>query len=248
MTALRILHLYPRELGINGDAGNVMALVRRLEWQGLASEVLTRGIGEKMPKNVDLVHIGTGQAAAQRVVHPDLMTIAKQLRDLADDGVPMLAITAGWQLFGSELELTNGTVLEGVGIFPSRARLVAGRVIGEITGTALDTGLVAGFENHGAVTTLLDGARPIMTVTKGFGNACRDDVPGVRIEGVRDGINMGTSIHGPFLPMNPYFADQLLVSALARHGVELPPAGELICAVDDLAKKSREAVVGRVGG
>lgn len=252
MTALRILHLYPRELGINGDAGNVATLVRRLEWRGLDSEVIRRGMGEAMPGDVDLVHIGTGQAAAQRAVHPDLMTIAGELRDLAAAGVPMVAITAGWQLFGRELELADGTVLEGVGILPSRARLVNARVIGEITGRASAGGpgageLVAGFENHGAVTTLLDDASPVMTVTKGFGNSCRDAVSGVRIEGVRDGVNIGTSIHGPFLPMNPSFADGLLTAALARKGQEFPPPDERIAAVDELARKAREAVVGRVG-
>lgn len=247
MTAVRILHLYPRELGINGDAGNVATLVRRLEWRGLAAEVLPRGMGERMPNEVDLVHIGTGQAAAQRAVHPDLLTIAGRLRDLATDGVPMVAITAGWQLFGRELELADGTVLEGVGILPSRARLVNDRVIGELTGKGADGALVAGFENHGAVTTLLDGAEPVMTVTKGFGNACRDEVAGPRIEGVRDGVNVGTSIHGPFLPMNPSFADGLLAAALARKGRELPPAEARIAAVDELARKAREAIVGRVG-
>lgn len=247
MSALRILHLYPRELGINGDAGNVAALVRRLEWRGISAEVLIRGMGEPMPTNVDLVHIGTGQAAAQRTVHSDLMTIANALRDLAADGVPMVAITAGWQLFGRELELADGTVLKGVGILPSRARLVNNRVIGEITGETSDGGLVAGFENHGAVTTLLDDASPVMTVSRGFGNACRDDVTGERREGVRDGANIGTNLHGPFLPMNPGFADELLTTALKRKGVELPPADERILAVDDLARKAREAVVGRVG-
>lgn len=247
MSAVRILHLYPRELGINGDAGNVAALVRRLEWRGLSSEVLRRGMGERMPKEIDLVHIGTGQAAAQRAVHPDLMTIADRLRDLAADDVPMVAITAGWQLFGRELELADGTVLEGVGILPSRARLVNDRVIGELTGKGPDGALVAGFENHGAVTTLLEGAAPVMTVTRGFGNACRDEVAGPRIEGVRGGVNLGTSIHGPFLPMNPSFADDLLAAALHRRGEELPPADERILAVDELARKARGAIVGRIG-
>lgn len=245
MSALRILHLYPRELGINGDAGNVATLVKRLEWRGLEAEVLHRGLGERMPKEVDLVHIGTGQAAAQRTVHADLLSIAEPLRELAESGVPMVAITAGWQLFGRELELADGTVLEGAGILPSRARLVNDRVIGELTGTGPEGLLIAGFENHGAVTTLLDGAAPIMTVTSGFGNACHDEVAGARVEGVRHGVHLGTSTHGPFLPMNPSFADDLLAAALALKGATLPPADDRIAAVDELARKSREAVVGR---
>jgi CobQ-like glutamine amidotransferase family enzyme len=60
-------------------------------------------------------------------------------------------------------------------------------------------------------------------------------------------VNVGTSIHGPFLPMNPSFADGLLAAALARKGRELPPAEARIAAVDELARKAREAIVGRVG-
>ncbi|MEO6943075.1 MAG: cobyric acid synthase, partial [Terrimesophilobacter sp.] len=82
---------------------------------------------------------------------------------------------------------------------------------------------------------------------KGFGNACRDVVRGARVEGVRDGANMGTSIHGPFLPMNPSFADELLAAALRRKGSDLPPADDRIAAVDELARKAREAIVVRVG-
>lgn len=247
MSELHILHLYPRELGINGDSGNVATLVRRLEWRGIDAVVTLRGMGEPMPKRVDLVHIGTGQAAAQRAVHPDLMTITDRLRDLAADGVPMVAITAGWQLFGRELELADGTVLEGAGILPSRARLVKDRVIGELTGRSEGGRLVAGFENHGAVTTLLDGVKPVMTVMKGYGNACRDEVVGPRTEGVRDGVNIGTNIHGPFLPMNPSFADELLTAALSRKGIDLPPPDQRITDVDELARKARESIVGRVG-
>ena len=247
-STLRILHLYPRELGINGDAGNVMTLVQRAEWRGIEAQVLTRGIGGRLPDHVDLVHIGTGQATAQRTVHPDLMTVAERLREWSSDGVPMLAVTAGWQLFGRELELVDGTVLEGVGILPSRARLVADRVIGEITGTGADGELIAGFENHGAVTTLLDGASPFMTVSRGFGNACRSEVSGPRVEGVRDGVNIGTNLHGPFLPMNPACADEFLRSALRRRGEELPEPDDRTAAVDLLAKNAREAVVARLGG
>ncbi len=29
-----VVHLYPRELGINGDVGNVLALQKRAQWRG----------------------------------------------------------------------------------------------------------------------------------------------------------------------------------------------------------------------
>lgn len=31
---LRILHLYPREMNIYGDWGNVLTIMRRAEWHG----------------------------------------------------------------------------------------------------------------------------------------------------------------------------------------------------------------------
>ena len=249
MTVLRILHLYPHELGINGDVGNVLALVRRAEWRGHTVEVTQRGRGEAMPESCDLVFIGSGQASAQRAVQPDLMTIAPLLRDWAADGVPMLAITAGWQLFGSELELADGTVLEGVGVLPSRARLVKGRANGEFTAVDASGALVAGYENHSAVTTLGDGAEPIATVGHGHGNAGPGSIAtgATRFEGVRDGVRLGTSVHGPFLPMNPSFADQLLADALARHDAELGVGNDELAWADLTAANARAAIVSRVG-
>ena len=45
MTVLRILHLYPAELGINGDAGNVLALAERARWRGIDAEIVTHAPG-----------------------------------------------------------------------------------------------------------------------------------------------------------------------------------------------------------
>ena len=42
---LRILHLYPEELGINGDRGNVTVLVERARIRGIGSEVVRHAPG-----------------------------------------------------------------------------------------------------------------------------------------------------------------------------------------------------------
>ena len=39
MSDLVIAHLYPYEMNIYGDTGNVIALRRRLEWRGLEARV-----------------------------------------------------------------------------------------------------------------------------------------------------------------------------------------------------------------
>ena len=76
---------------------------------------------------------------------------------------------------------------------------------------------VAGFENHAGRTILDEGAEPLGRVVAGFGN---DGVSGH--EGCRLGRAIGTYLHGPLLPRNPWLADWLLAQALAHRTGEAP--------------------------
>src|SRR5204862_8033068 len=70
---------------------------------------------------------------------------------------------------------------------------------------------LVGFENHAGRTILDPGAEPLGRVVAGFGN---DGASGY--EGCRRGRAIGTYLHGPLLPRNPWLADWLLAQALAR--------------------------------
>ena len=70
---------------------------------------------------------------------------------------------------------------------------------------------LAGFENHAGRTRLDPGAEPLGRVVAGFGN---DGESG--FEGCRAGRVIGTYLHGPLLPRNPWLADWLLAQALAH--------------------------------
>ena len=235
-----VVHLYPRELGINGDVGNVTALRKRAEWRGLSLEVHDHEVGAELPTSAHLVHIGSGPVSGQDSVRADLARIAPALRAWADAGVPFLAIAGGWQLLGREFVGLDGTVTEGAGILPTRATLTTDRRVGEVVATS-SLGEIAGFENHGAVTELLDGASPFALVTHREGR-------GPAAEGVIVGRRIGTNLHGPLLPMNPAWADWLL-DAAAEFAGETPTAPVPTQAiVDDRAAKSRDAVRGRLGG
>jgi CobQ-like glutamine amidotransferase family enzyme len=240
VTDLRILHLYPRELGINGDAGNVLALAERARWRGFTAEVLTHDPGDDLPDSVDLVHIGSGPLTAQRAVHDDVLRIAATLRRWRDAGVPVLAIAAGWQLLGEELSTPDGEVLEGAGVFPTRATLGTRRHVAEVLATPRDTALcsaaLAGFENHSATTTLAEGAAPLATLVRGQGN-------GDGTEGVIAGSAIGSNLHGPLLPMNPSLADHLLRNALDA----ALPSDPRIERVDGYAARARSAIAERLG-
>lgn len=235
MSVLRILHLYPAELGINGDAGNVTALVERARWRGLEAEVVRHPVGGTLPETADIVHIGSGPLSSQRAVLEDVQRIAPALRDWRDAGIPILAIAGGWQLLGTELVTAEGERLAGAGVFPSRAQLGATRHVGEIV-VRTAQGTVAGFENHSAVTTL-EGAEPLGTVVSGTGN------DGGQTEGVVLAAAIGTHLHGPLLPMNPSIADRMLATAVRG---EVPPVAATEN-VDRYAANARRAIADRLG-
>jgi lipid II isoglutaminyl synthase (glutamine-hydrolysing) len=81
------------------------------------------------------------------------------------------------------------------------------------------TRMLAGFENHAGRTLLDDGAIPLGRVVHGFGN---DGLSG--FEGCRVARAIGTYLHGPLLPRNPWLADWLLEQALGHASGGTPPS------------------------
>jgi len=90
---------------------------------------------------------------------------------------------------------------------------------------------LAGFENHAGRTKLDPGAEPFGRVVSGFGN---DGESGY--EGCRLGRAVGTYLHGPLLPRNPWLADWLLRQALAHATDGEPP--ELEALPDELESRA----------
>ncbi len=109
------------------------------------------------------------------------------------------------------------------------------RMIGDcLLECELEPGVVrtlAGFENHAGRTHLDQGAEPLGRVVAGFGN---DGESG--FEGCRVGRAIGTYLHGPLLPRNPWLADWLLAQSLAHAGGGDPP--ELEPLADELEERA----------
>ena len=62
MTTLRLCHLYPGEMNIYADRGNIAVFRKRLEWRGLSIVVTEAGIGDPVDPDVhDLYYLGGGQ-------------------------------------------------------------------------------------------------------------------------------------------------------------------------------------------
>ncbi len=245
MTALRLLHLYPAALGINGDAGNVLALRQRLHWRGLRADVLLVEAGQPMPHDVDLVHIGSGPRSARDLLLPDLRERSERLHAWAAAGVPMLGVGAGFQLMSRSIVSAEGIAREAAGLLPVIIRDIADRTVGEVLGMPVDGHRIAGYLNHAVLVERLE-AQPLVALERGpaiGGVAGSSPQP----EGVRDGDLVGTHLHGPVLPMNPALADDLLRRSLARHGEQLPPADDRVTEADERARRARAAIAARLG-
>ncbi len=245
MTALRMLHLYPAALGINGDAGNVLALRQRLHWRGLAAEVVLVEAGQPMPHEVDFVHIGSGPRSARDVLLADVRERSDRLQAWVDAGIPMLGVGAGFQLMSRSIVSAEGASQEAAGLVPVIIRDIADRTVGEVLGMPADGLRMAGYLNHAVQVERL-AAEPFVALERGPSVA---GVPGSapHADGVRVGNLVGTHLHGPVLPMNPSVADDLLSRALARHGEQLPPADDRVTEADERARRARAAIAARLG-
>jgi lipid II isoglutaminyl synthase (glutamine-hydrolysing) len=214
---LRLCHLYPDYLNIYADRGNIAVLTQRARWRGHEVEIEEVGPGETIePAAFDLYYIGGGQDREQALIAPDLAAKGPALREGVAAGVPVLAVCGGYQLLGRFYRDTDGAELPGAGVFPLETVAGKRRMIGDVLlecdlGTGTRT--LAGFENHAGRTHLRDDATPLGRVVAGFGN---DGESGY--EGCRLGNAIGTYLHGPLLPRNPWLADWLLERALERSG------------------------------
>ena len=228
---IRIGHLYPDHLNIYADRGNMAVLARRAEWRGIGFEWQGIGPGEPLdPAAFDLLYVGGGQDREQALVAPDLAARGQALEEALSRGAAILAVCGGYQLLGRSYRDRAGVELPGAGIFDHHTIAGEGRMIGDVL---LDCELqpdlrrpLAGFENHAGRTILGDRAEPLGRVVAGFGNDGRSG-----FEGCRRGRAIGTYLHGPLLPRNPWFADWLLAQALTGPTGEPP---ELEPLSDDL--------------
>lgn len=219
-----IAHLYPAEMNIYGDRGNVLTLVRRLEWRGYQAEVVPVGVGDKFDfTKADIVFGGGGQDRGQVAVGRDLMERRDNLHQAAGEGVVMLTICGTYQLFGRGFTTMEGQEIPGIGIFKAATTGSTHRMIGNIV---VDSpwGKLVGFENHSGETVLEPDQRALGKVAQGFGNNYTG-----RQEGAVANNAFGTYLHGPVLPKNPQFADHLIRQALQRKGInELKPLDDTL--------------------
>jgi CobQ-like glutamine amidotransferase family enzyme len=244
---LRVLALYPDQMNIYADRGNILFLRRRCEWRGIAFRYAVAGAGERFdPDAHDLIYIGGGQDRDQRLVADDMLHTKREALAAAVDGdAVVLAVCGGYQLLGHSYQLGDERI-PGLGLADlETVREPGPRLIGNVAiEVALGGGtrqVLAGFENHGGRTYLGKDAEPLGRVIRGFGNNGGDGFEGVRRRNL-----VGTYLHGPLLPKNAWLADRLIQLAVARRDGAEPRLAPLDDTLEAAAHESaRRAALAR---
>ena len=114
---LRLLALYPDQMNIYADRGNILFLRKRCEWRGIGFAYAAAGPGEGFdPGAHDLLYLGGGQDRDQRAVAADMVETKREaLAAAVDDGAVMLAVCGGYQLLGHSYQLGEER-LPGIGL------------------------------------------------------------------------------------------------------------------------------------
>jgi CobQ-like glutamine amidotransferase family enzyme len=215
---LRIVPVYPELLSIYADRGNVRVLEQRARWRGIEVAVSPLPLGADLdPAAADVILIGGGQDRDQALVAEALRAQVPALRSAIGDGVPVLAVCGGYQLLGHGYADQSGRMTPGTGLVDLETIAGPDRLIGNVLVEVDVDGRrerLVGFENHAGRTALGAGVEPLGRVLAGAGN---DGVSGA--EGCRVGRVIGTYIHGPLLPKNPWLADLVLGWACEHRGL-----------------------------
>ncbi|WIE55990.1 glutamine amidotransferase [Curtobacterium sp. MCBD17_003] len=244
MTAdrLTILHLYPRQMGVSGDRGNVTALVARADAAGIPTEVVRHDVGDSLPTDADVVVVGNGPLSAMRSLGGDPARLAPFLQDAVAAGVPLVAVGGGYDLATREVVPTEGKPVTGLGVFDARAVRGAERRVNyfllDVRAT-LPGGdqRVAGFEDHATRIENIDPTAVFADVVSGGGNQ-----DGTGTDGSATAAAFGTHTQGPLLPLNPHLTDAVLAAATGRLGREYAPDPARTAAVDRYAREARAVI------
>jgi CobQ-like glutamine amidotransferase family enzyme len=240
---LTLTHLYPQNLNLYGDTGNVICLKRRCGWHNIQLTITNVQLGMELhPGETDIYFIGGGQDSDQIRIVEDFHNLKYQAVNTdINNNVVFLGVCGGYQLMGNNFLMGDGNQTKGLGIIDIDTKApgseVKQRCIGNlvtklnesdyqkiqsiytIVGQEIPNTLV-GFENHSGQTFLKP--RPLQEGNREEIKPLAQTLKGFGNnaseghEGARYKNIFGTYMHGSFLPKNPHIADYLIWLAIVR--------------------------------
>jgi len=191
---IRIAHLYPYELDLYGENGNLKALTYYLDEKNIKYKIDNIDIEDKINFNeYDFIYIGSGRKSF-------LDLVSKRLEPYKDEILKYIDNNKVFLVTGNAVSVFTFLKLYELDYHDTR------RVSNVLATTALCKGLIKGFQNTEYLIKSTDSL--IFQLEKGYGNN------NTMLEGYQKNNFYATSIIGPILARNDnlckYFIDILM--------------------------------------
>jgi CobQ-like glutamine amidotransferase family enzyme len=224
---LVIGHLYPKQLNLYGDTGNILAISHRVRSLSIDTRVVELDFNSTphMFDDIDILFMGGGSDSMQKEVHFDFLQNKRDpiFKFFNRYGVGLF-VCGGYQLLGNYYRPFSGPDIRGISLldfttshYGLNTPRCVGNVVVEISTNRIPSDFskyLVGFENHGGRTFLKEGASPLGVVVQGVGNNEKQ-----KTEGVFEKNFIGTYLHGPILPKNPHLTDFIVTTALKNRDI-----------------------------
>ena len=192
-----IAHLYYDLLNLYGESGNVKALKKYLENQGIEVVLENKSVNEKFEfGKYDFIYIGSGTENNLSIALEDLKRYRKEIKEYIKNNKFFLSTGSSIEIFGKSISF-NDKVSDGLNIFPYTIKRENKRYVCESVLNYKKYDLeVIGFQNRCGFMYQNDKA--IFEVIKGNGMNLES-----KEEGLAYNNFIGTYTVGPILARNP---------------------------------------------
>lgn len=189
-----IAHLYYDLLNLYGESGNIKALKKQLESQGVKVELKNLSIEDEFDfSSYDIVYLGAGTKDNQSIVLKHLLKYKRDIKQYIEENKFLIATGNSYELFGKKIDDTKA-----LSIFDYEAKNENFRVVCECVFKCNYTNeYIIGFQNQSS--TLKSEKNNLFEVVKGIGN-----YKGSKYEGYNENNFYGTYLIGPLFIRNPH--------------------------------------------
>ena len=206
---IKIAHLYYDLMNLYGENGNIKALKKQLEHQGISTKILFLTIDDTLNfDEYDVVYIGAGTENNQALVLKHLLKYKEQIKKAIHDQHIFLVTGNAVELFGRYIYTVDKKKIKALNIFPYFAKQENFRIADEaLFKCDFIKEPILGFQNQNSI--MRENKNPLFHVLKGTGS-----YPYSKKEGIHEYEFYGTYLIGPLLIRNPellkYFVKKII--------------------------------------
>lgn len=204
-------------MNLYGESGNVKALKRFIERQGVDCEIHFLTLDDKIDfKKYDFYYIGAGNEESEYIILSDLYKYKDDIKSAVEDGKMFLVTGNAMELFGEKIRIKNGKSIEAIGLFNYNAVEADGRLVSDLFYECEkiedeDKKYFVGFKNCNCNIVNNEEDR-LFKFSDNF----------------RYKNFFGMMIVGPVLIRNPYFTNYILNELFTMKGYEYTPYEDTI--------------------